>query len=78
LFPQLPPSPTAPILLPGPRSSSSPNLQTDPGSRSPAFDDRAFRARLKPGLLGMPPLAIAGLGIVAFCVVFLLIWVFFG
>ena len=77
-FPQLPPAPTAPILLPGPGSSPSSNLQTDHGSRSAALDDRAFRARLKPGLLGMPPLAIAGLGIVAFCLVFLLIWLFFG
>ncbi len=83
-FPQLPPSPTAPILLPAPSSftsassGASASLQTDPGSRSPALDDAAFRARLKPGLLGMPPLAIAGLGIVAFCIVFLLIWLFFG
>jgi eukaryotic-like serine/threonine-protein kinase len=85
-FPQLPPSPTAPILLPAPSSytnanagpSPSSSLQTDPGSRSPGLDDAAFRARLKPGLLGMPPLAIAGLGIVAFCIVFLLIWLFFG
>lgn len=77
-FPQLPPSPTSPILLPSPGSVSSANLQTDHGSRSPALDDHDFRARLKPGLLGMPPLAIAGLGIVAFCVVFLLIWLFFG
>jgi serine/threonine-protein kinase len=71
---QLPPA--SPILLPGPVSYS--NLPPDPGPRSPAFDDRAFRAKLKPGVLGMPPLAIAGLGIVAFCVVFLLIWLFFG
>ena len=77
-FPQLPPSPTAPILLPGPGSVTSANLQTDHGSRSAVSDDHDFRARLKPGLLGMPPLAIAGLGIVAFCVVFLLIWLFFG
>ena len=71
---QLPPA--SPILLPGPVSYSS--LPPDPGPRSPAFDDRAFRTKLKPGVLGMPPLAIAGLGIVAFCVVFLLIWLFFG
>ncbi|MEP7126081.1 MAG: serine/threonine-protein kinase, partial [Byssovorax sp.] len=68
--------PPSPILLPGPVSYS--NLPADPGPRPLAFDDRAFRARLKPGVLGMPPLAIAGLGIVAFCVVFLLIWLFFG
>ena len=71
---QLPP--TSPILLPGPVSYS--NLPPDPGPRNLAFDDRAFRAKLKPGVLGMPPLAIAGLGIVAFCLVFLLIWLFFG
>ena len=72
-FPLPPPSP---ILLPGPVSYS--NLQPDPGPQRLAFDENAFRARLKPGVLGMPPLAIAGLGIVAFCVVFLLIWLFFG
>jgi serine/threonine-protein kinase len=71
---QLPP-PSA-MLLPGPVSYS--NLPPDPGPQTAPFDDRAFRARLKPGVLGMPPLAIAGLGIVAFCVVFLLIWLFFG
>ena len=68
--------PPSPILLPGP--VSYPNLPPDPGPQQLAFDDRAFRAKLKPGVLGMPPLAIAGLGIVAFCVVFLLIWLFFG
>ncbi len=72
----LPLPPPSPILLPAPVSYS--NLPPDPGPHPLAFDDRAFRARLKPGILGMPPLAIAGLGIVAFCVVFLLIWLFFG
>jgi serine/threonine-protein kinase len=72
----LPLPPPSPILLPGPVSYS--NLPPDPGPHPLAFDDRAFRAKLKPGVLGMPPLAIAGLGIVAFCVVFLLIWLFFG
>jgi len=75
-FAQLPRPPAAPPAFPGPQSSS--NLRFDPPPPGSAFDDRAFRAKLKGGVLGMPPLAIAGLGIVAFCVVFLLIWLFFG
>jgi serine/threonine-protein kinase len=74
-FAQLPPPPSTPLAFPGATGAS---LRPDPQAQSGAFDDRAFRAKLKPGVLGMPPLAIAGLGIVAFCLVFLLIWLFFG
>jgi hypothetical protein len=37
-----------------------------------------MRAQFRPQVFGMPPLAIAGLGIVAFCIVFLILWLFFG
>ncbi len=71
-FPQLPPPSAAPLAFPG----STPRL--DPPPQRGAFDDRVVLAKLKSGVLGMPPPAIAGLGIVAFCVVFLLIWLFFS
>ena len=74
-----PPQRPSSSQLPLPHATPLPVLgQPQPSLQGAAFDDRAFRARLKPSFLGMPPLAIAGLAVVAFCIVFLLIWLFFG
>ncbi|MFO0757945.1 MAG: protein kinase [Byssovorax sp.] len=45
---------------------------------SGTYDDDKFRAQLKPTLLGLPPVAIAALGIVAFCLAFLILWFVFS
>jgi len=85
-----PPAPTfegggQPVPPPVPQQSpmaiSTPGMPAYRGGDLPlgaTFDPSMFRARLKPGIMGLTPLTVAGLGIVAFCLVFLLIWLIFG
>lgn len=51
---------------------------TGTAGTSAVYMINSFRAHLKSTVLGMPPLAIVGLAIVAFCIVFLLLFLFFG
>jgi eukaryotic-like serine/threonine-protein kinase len=49
-----------------------------PTDRLGSASSSSLKARPKPGVFGMSPLAIAGLGIVAFCIVFLILRLVFG
>ena len=71
-----PPSMAPPAMSPSmaPPPQNAPDLAF-PGN---ALDDEQFRARLKPTLFGLPPVAIAALGIVAFCLAFLILWFLFA
>lgn len=72
----------SPSMAPQPQPSMPPQASmAPPPAPQPqdlGFDDEAFRARLKPTLFGLPPVAIAALGIVAFCLAFLILWFLFA
>lgn len=70
--PSMAPPSMAPSMAPTPHNA--PDLALSAGG----LDDEQFRARLKPTLFGLPPLAIAALGIVAFCLAFLILWFLFA
>lgn len=67
-----------PSMAPPAQQQQAPQNPADASTSLSALDDEQFRARLKPTLFGLPPVAIAGLGIVAFCIAFLILWFLFA